>query len=86
LTVVHGELILIHPFRDGNGRLARLVAVLMGLQAGLPPLDFSPLQSRGKLHYFAGIQAAMSKNYEPLKEIFEKLIDRTWKNASSSSR
>jgi len=86
LAVVHGELVLIHPFRDGNGRLARLIAVLMGLQAGLPPLDFSPLQGRGKLHYFAGIQAAMSKNYEPLTEIFEKLIDRTWKNASSSSR
>lgn len=86
LAVVHGELILIHPFRDGNGRLARLVAVLMGLQAGLPPLDFSPLQGRGKVHYFAGIQAAMSENYGPLTEVFEKVIDRTWKNASSSSR
>ena len=66
--------------------LARLVAVLMGLQAGLPPLDFSPLQGRGKLHYFASIQAAMSNNYEPLREIFERVIDRTWKNAASSSR
>jgi len=86
LAVVHGELILIHPFREGNGRLARLVVVLMGLQAGLPPLDFSPLQGRGKLHYFAGIQAAMSNNYQPLKEMFEKVIDRTWKYAASSSR
>ena len=38
---VHTELVLIHPFREGNGRLARMIAVLMGLQAGLPPLDFS---------------------------------------------
>jgi cell filamentation protein len=29
LAEVHAELILIHPFRDGNGRLARLIAVLM---------------------------------------------------------
>lgn len=43
LAIVHAELILIHPFREGNGRLARLLAVLMGLQAGLPPLDFTPL-------------------------------------------
>ena len=40
LAIVHAEFILIHPFREGNGRCARLLAVLMGLQAGLPALDF----------------------------------------------
>lgn len=29
------ELVLIYPFRDGNGRLARLLSSLMALQAGL---------------------------------------------------
>jgi len=48
LAEVHAELILIHPFRDGNGRRARLLAVLMTLQAGLPQLDFSPLDRRGR--------------------------------------
>ena len=43
LAEVHAELILIHPFRDGNGRLARLLAVLMARQAGVAPLDFRPL-------------------------------------------
>ena len=33
---VHAELLLIHPFREGNGRLARWLAELMSLQAGLP--------------------------------------------------
>jgi len=28
------ELILIHPFREGNGRIARFLSVLMALQAG----------------------------------------------------
>jgi cell filamentation protein len=32
LAVVHAELVLIHPFREGNGRLARLLAMLMALQ------------------------------------------------------
>lgn len=41
LAVVHAELILIHPFREGSGRCARLVALLMALQAGLPVLDFA---------------------------------------------
>ena len=42
LAIVHAELVLIHPFREGNGRVARMLATLMALQAGLPPLDFSP--------------------------------------------
>lgn len=33
LAVVHAELILIHPFREGNGRLARLLNALMAAQA-----------------------------------------------------
>lgn len=48
LAVVHAELILIHPFREGNGRSARLLAVLMGLQAGLPALDFSGVRGPEK--------------------------------------
>jgi len=59
LAEVHSELILVHPFRDGNGRLARLVALLMALQAGLPPLDFSPFSGRGRRAYIGGIQAAL---------------------------
>lgn len=86
LATVHAELILIHPFRDGNGRVARLLAVLMGLQAGLPPLDFSPLDGRGKLHYIAGIHAATGRDYRKLIGLFERVIARTWKGASSSDR
>lgn len=83
---VHAELILVHPFREGNGRIARLLAVLMGLQAGLPPLDFSPLERRGKARYIAGIHAALNRDYAPLAEIFLRVIARTWKRAASSSR
>lgn len=45
LAETHAELMLIHPFRDGNGRLGRLLATLMALQAGLPVLDFRPMQA-----------------------------------------
>ena len=86
LAIVHAELILIHPFREGNGRIARLLALLMGLQAGLPPLDFSPLDGRGKRDYIAGIHAAMDRNYGKLTGTFRRAIDRTWKTASSSDR
>lgn len=84
LAVVHAELILIHPFRDGNGRLARLLALLMGLQAGLPPLDFSPLDGSGKKRYVAGIHAALGRDYRPLEAVFERVIKQTRKRAASS--
>ena len=42
LAEVHVELVLIHPFREGNRRAARILAVLMGLQAGLDR-DYDPM-------------------------------------------
>jgi cell filamentation protein len=77
LAEVHAEFVLIHPFREGNGRIARLLATLMALQAGLPQLDFTPLaENRGK-KYIAAIQAGLDRNYEPLTQIFEKIIERS---------
>ena len=40
ITVVNTELMLIHPFREGNGRVGRLLAVLMAHQAKLPRTSF----------------------------------------------
>ena len=86
LAEVHAELILIHPFRDGNGRLARLVAVLMGLQAGLPPLDFSPLLGQGRSAYISGIHASTGRDYAPLAAVFAKVIERSRRNDESNTR
>ncbi|MGH7490728.1 MAG: Fic/DOC family protein, partial [bacterium] len=77
LAIVHTELVLIHPFRDGNGRCARLVAMLMGLQAGLPPLDFGGIRGAKKQHYIAAIHAGLSRDYSPMTEVFRTVIDRT---------
>lgn len=86
LAEVHAELILVHPFREGNGRLARLLSLLMALQAGLPPLDFSPLAARGKAAYISGIHAAMGRDYRPLAAMFARVIERTRRYAASSRR
>jgi cell filamentation protein len=83
---VHAELILVHPFREGNGRLARLLALLMALQAGLPPLNFSPLTGRGKRAYIAGIHAAMDRNYLPLTALFLRVIERSRRPGVSNGR
>jgi len=85
LAEVHAELILIHPFRDGNGRLARLVAVLMAAQAGINPLRLSVLAGRGRRTYVPAIHAAMSRDYAPLESLFSSAIDGPWRGASSST-
>jgi cell filamentation protein len=77
LAVVHVELVLIHPFREGNGRVARLLAVLMGLQAGLPPLFFDRLAGRRRQRYFAAVRAGLERDYEPMAQMFSAVIERT---------
>lgn len=77
IAVVHTELVLIHPFREGNGRLARMLAVLMGLQAGLPPFDFSIIKGRTRQEYFTAVQAGLDYNYTPMEEIFRAVLRRT---------
>jgi len=77
IAVVHTELLLIHPFREGNGRVARLLAVLMALQAGLPPLDFVNIKGRKRQEYFRAVQAGLDRDYKPMEKVFSAVIRRT---------
>jgi cell filamentation protein len=77
MATVHAELVLTHPFRDGKGRCARLLAVLMGLQAGLPALDFSGVRGPERQRYIAAVQAAVERNYEPMAAVFRGVVRRT---------
>ena len=79
LAEVHVELVLIHPFREGNGRVARLLTILMALQAGLPPLDFTGIVGKRKKNYIVAVQVGMGRIYTPMEKIFESVIRKTLK-------
>jgi len=85
LGAVHAELILIHPFREGNGRCARLLATLMGLQAGLPALDFGGIRGETKRRYIAAVHAALDRDYRPMTGIFRGVIARTLRAQATAS-
>jgi len=79
LATIHIEFILVHPFREGNGRLSRLLAVVMALQAGRPVLDFSWLDQH-KDEYFLAVQAGLD-NAEPMKAVFKQVLRDTEKTS-----
>lgn len=86
LAAVHVELLLIHPFREGNGRLARMLASLMAFQAELPPLDFGMVKGRKKQEYFIAVQDGLDRNYGPMEKVFDEVIERTLRLRKQSFR
>jgi cell filamentation protein len=50
MAEVQAELLMVHPFRDGNGRLARWVTDLMAMQSGflLPDYQFTGRGNRAR--------------------------------------
>lgn len=70
IAVTHVEFILIHPFREGNGRLSRLLADVMVVQSGRGPLDYSAWDA-DKPAYIRAIHAGMGGDYTPMKRLVE---------------
>jgi cell filamentation protein len=79
IAEVHAELLLIHPFREGNGRLARWLADLMAFQAGLPPPDYA-FRGKGsggrKTQYLQAVSQGYLREYEALALFFAEALQR----------
>ena len=73
LAECHVEFILIHPFREGNGRLSRLLCDVLSVQAGKGLLDYS-LWDEHKAFYFKAIQAGVSGNYSPMMQLVSDIL------------
>lgn len=74
LAESHVELVLIHPFRDGNGRLSRLLLDVMAAEAGGAPLDYG-LWVENKEFYFKAIQAGASGDYSHIERLIHDVIE-----------
>lgn len=77
IAIVHTELVLIHPFREGNGRVSRVLATLMANQAGLPFLNFESILGKQRQEYFAAVRYGLDRNYAPMEKIFSGVIRKT---------
>lgn len=75
LAKSHVEFILIHPFREGNGRISRLLMDTFATQAGLTTLDYS-LWDKHKDYYFKAIQAGVVGELEYMERLVRDILEQ----------
>ena len=68
-AIIHHRLVFIHPFFDGNGRVARLVTNLFFMQEGFPPMVLK--QEQRKIYYHV-LHQADNGNITPLAMFLAK--------------
>jgi cell filamentation protein len=73
LAESHIEFILIHPFREGNGRISRLLMDTISVKAGYGLLDYS-LWDTHKEFYFRSIQAGVDGDYQHLAKLVKGIL------------
>lgn len=61
MAVAHTHFEAVHPFRDGNGRVGRLLLPLMMAAEGNVPLYLSPYIEAHKDAYYDGLKAAQQR-------------------------
>lgn len=67
-AMAHLHMISIHPFRDGNGRVSRIVQSLVLAREGLVSPEFGSIEehlAENTPAYYAALQAAHGERYEP---------------------
>lgn len=74
-TIVHAWLTHIHPFDDGNGRMARLLANMSLARNGFPPLLVRSKVDRGQ--YYDALARSDEGDLLPLYDLFVQVLNRT---------
>jgi Fic family protein len=71
----HYALVTIHPFKDGNGKTARLIMNLLLMQGGYPPAFIKP---KDKAKYLKSLELAQTgESLEPFTELVLESIERS---------
>lgn len=79
------RVVKIHPFRDFNGRTARLVSSYLLLQLGLPAIEIDADQGDGRDRYTGAMRAADAYDPEPLKALIDEALEEALGSDGSDS-
>ena len=80
---LHHRFTQIHPFQDGNGRVARALATLVTIRAGWFPLVVT---DAGRPDYIDALELADAGNLRPLVRLFADIQRRAFEGAISTAR
>jgi Fic family protein len=73
-AMAHLHTVSVHPFRDGNGRISRIVQSLVLARDGLLAPEFSSIEEYLAEHtseYYAALQAVQGGRYQPERDALE---------------
>lgn len=73
-VIFHHRMVWIHPFFDGNGRMARLVFNLLLMNAGFPP---AIILQQDRKKYYDALNRANLGNYEKLTLLILQALERS---------
>jgi cell filamentation protein len=74
IATIHAEILFLHPFREGNGRVARILANAMALRYGKRILKFELITEERFGEYILAVQKAAEKDYLPMIQIIESIF------------
>ena len=86
-TNLFGNIINIHPFEDGNGRICRLILahVLIQMKCCLFPVILSSFHRRGRRHYIRAVKR-YNENPSMLYTMAVKSLIHCWDNFEQNSK
>ena len=86
-TNLFGNIINIHLFEDGNGRICRLILahVLMQINCCLFPVILSPFHRRGRRHYIRAVKM-FDRKLSMLYIMIVKSLMHCWDNCEQNPK
>ncbi len=80
LAWVHHRFLWIHPFKDYNGRIGRLLINIILLDLELPPIELKVETDLGREKYVKALQCADSGDYASLENIIKVALEESTKD------
>lgn len=85
MAIAHAHFEGIHPFRDGNGRVGRLLLPLMMAAEGHQPLFIAPYLEAHRQHYYEALQEAQQHwRWDPIVRLVCHAIVRSLEEATAT--
>ena len=77
LSTLLSDFLFIHPFREGNGRISRLLSDIILAKNGFPMIG---LNLKKGDNYIQRVHAGYETNYKPLAELLKQKIEEEIKS------